>query len=96
MGTMASPNDPVFFLHHANVDRLCAKWQAQHGDPDYQPAAGGPMARTRTTRSIRWTLSMIAENYARRLELLFPNVAYRSASVLDLHTPAKAASGTGA
>lgn len=25
-----SPNDPVFFIHHANVDRLWAKWQLNH------------------------------------------------------------------
>jgi hypothetical protein len=36
-----SPNDPVFFLHHCNVDRIWALWQDQHGDV-YQPAAGGP------------------------------------------------------
>jgi len=27
MLTMASPNDPMFFLHHANIDRLWAEWQ---------------------------------------------------------------------
>ncbi|HSP79299.1 MAG TPA: tyrosinase family protein, partial [Myxococcaceae bacterium] len=35
MGSMAavdtSPNDPIFFLHHANVDRLWAEWQQRHG-----------------------------------------------------------------
>jgi Common central domain of tyrosinase/von Willebrand factor type A domain len=36
-----SPNDPVFFLHHCNVDRIWALWQDQHGDV-YAPAAGGP------------------------------------------------------
>jgi tyrosinase len=32
---MTSPNDPVFFLHHCNVDRIWAAWQARHpaGDP---------------------------------------------------------------
>jgi tyrosinase len=32
-GTMlpsTSPNDPVFFLHHCNIDRLWAVWQQQH------------------------------------------------------------------
>src|SRR5919198_3539715 len=32
-GTMAgpsSPADPVFFLHHANIDRLWARWQSSH------------------------------------------------------------------
>jgi hypothetical protein len=31
MNTMASPNDPVFFLHHANVDRLWESWQQVNG-----------------------------------------------------------------
>jgi tyrosinase len=32
-GTMSganSPADPIFFLHHANVDRLWAEWQTKH------------------------------------------------------------------
>jgi hypothetical protein len=34
-----SPNDPLFWLHHANVDRLWAIWQTMPGqewrlDPD--------------------------------------------------------------
>jgi tyrosinase len=37
-----SPNDPVFFLHHANVDRLWARWQAAHATVPYAPASGGP------------------------------------------------------
>jgi tyrosinase-like protein len=37
-----SPNDPVFFLHHANVDRLWARWQAAHSTVPYAPASGGP------------------------------------------------------
>lgn len=28
MATMQSPNDPIFWLHHANVDRLWAAWVA--------------------------------------------------------------------
>lgn len=30
MVTMASPRDPIFFLHHANIDRIWASWNA-HG-----------------------------------------------------------------
>jgi hypothetical protein len=32
MGVMNSPNDPIFFLHHANVDRLWNRWQVLHPD----------------------------------------------------------------
>jgi tyrosinase len=42
-GTMllpTSPNDPVFFLHHANVDRLWAAWQAAHTGKTYEPKKG--------------------------------------------------------
>ena len=40
---LASPNDPIFFLHHANVDRLWAEWQKAHPDDLYRPrgAAAG-------------------------------------------------------
>jgi tyrosinase len=37
VGTMAgasSPADPVFFLHHANIDRLWALWQTAHKGAD--------------------------------------------------------------
>lgn len=30
--TASSPNDPIFFLLHCNVDRLWATWQRQHPD----------------------------------------------------------------
>ncbi len=38
MSRMTSPNDPIFFLHHANVDRIWAKWQLTHpGAANYNP-----------------------------------------------------------
>ncbi|MFI9293698.1 tyrosinase family protein [Streptomyces gardneri] len=42
MGPGTSPNDPVFFLHHCNVDRLWARWQHAHPAAPYLPASGGP------------------------------------------------------
>lgn len=42
-GTMilpTAPNDPVFFLAHANVDRLWSVWQARHPGRTYEPKAG--------------------------------------------------------
>jgi tyrosinase len=44
MGTMVyatSPNDPVFFLHHANVDRIWASWEIT-SRAHYQPQRGAP------------------------------------------------------
>jgi tyrosinase len=42
MMTPASPNDPVFFLLHSNVDRLWAEWQESHGIDTYAPVSGYP------------------------------------------------------
>jgi hypothetical protein len=30
MGTSASPADPLFWLHHAFIDKIWADWQALH------------------------------------------------------------------
>jgi tyrosinase len=38
-----SPNDPVFWLNHCNVDRLWWQWQGQWGINTYQPVSGGPV-----------------------------------------------------
>lgn len=35
MGPVTSPNDPVFFLHHCNVDRIWALWQFRHPGQNY-------------------------------------------------------------
>lgn len=43
MLTMASPNDPVFWLHHANIDRLWGIWQLLNPSVCwYLPGEGGP------------------------------------------------------
>ena len=44
-GTMApitSPNDPIFFLHHCNVDRLWAEWQLANPRVPYLPDGSTP------------------------------------------------------
>ncbi|KAH9250017.1 hypothetical protein BASA83_001070 [Batrachochytrium salamandrivorans] len=38
-GTSTSTNDPIFFLHHRNLDRLWAVWQQQH--PNLASTYGG-------------------------------------------------------
>lgn len=38
MATMQSPTDPIFWLHHANVDRLWSAWQQAGGGRTTPPA----------------------------------------------------------
>jgi tyrosinase len=40
MGTREAPNDPVFWLHHCNIDRLWWRWQTTRGIDTYQPRSG--------------------------------------------------------
>jgi tyrosinase len=37
MAPATSPNDPVFYLNHCNVDRIWQDWQQRHGNPPYLP-----------------------------------------------------------
>jgi len=37
MMTSTSPNDPVFWLHHSNIDRIWSAWQDLHGVNNYVP-----------------------------------------------------------
>ena len=42
MGWSSSPNDPVFFLHHCNVDRIWAAWQEKYPAAPYLPDMTAP------------------------------------------------------
>ena len=37
-----SPNDPIFFLHHCNVDRIWAAWQRRYPNASYVPDQSAP------------------------------------------------------
>lgn len=37
METERSPADPLFWLHHSNVDRIWARWQAKNKNPGARP-----------------------------------------------------------
>lgn len=55
MATMTSPNDPVFFLHHCQVDRIWALWQQNHPGPDnYNPDGIGGYGHRLTDRMWPW------------------------------------------
>jgi tyrosinase len=51
MAPATSPNDPVFYLNHCNVDRIWAAWQATPGDRPYLPndAESATLFRHRTS-----------------------------------------------
>lgn len=52
MATTESPADPVFWLHHATVDRIWAEWQALHPE-QVHPALDEPLHPwTTTTREV--------------------------------------------
>jgi tyrosinase len=57
MEPATSPNDPVFFLHHCNVDRLWNLWQtAKAGGfgKGYVPVSGGPVGHNLTDALFPW------------------------------------------
>ncbi|HEY8637776.1 MAG TPA: tyrosinase family protein [Solirubrobacteraceae bacterium] len=41
IGNATSPNDPIFWLVHANVDRMWTLWEKQNGQL-YEPLSGAP------------------------------------------------------
>ena len=51
---MTSPNDPVFWLHHANIDKIWAIWQGMYPSATFQPASGGPPGHNLNDRMWPW------------------------------------------
>ena len=49
-----SPFDPIFYLHHCNIDRLWAMWQMD-GHADEYPATGGKVHHRRNDIMYPWT-----------------------------------------
>lgn len=43
MGPGSSPNDPIFFLNHCNVDRIWEGWMRRRGRTYLPPAGQGPV-----------------------------------------------------
>lgn len=61
MGPGTSPNDPIFFLHHANVDRIWALWEPSGGNNAYEPVVGGPFGHSLSDSMYPWNGSALPE-----------------------------------
>ncbi len=47
MASGTSPNDPVFWFNHCNVERIFWRWQARNGYSNFAPGSGGPTGHNR-------------------------------------------------
>lgn len=90
MTQMTSPNDPIFFLHHANVDRLWAKWQLTHPEADnYNPNNTGNVGHRLDDRMWPWDggdSSTNTSNAAPMLPLIDASDIRRPRDVLDIES----------
>ena len=83
LGTMAAnsaPNDPVFFLHHANIDRLWSVWMERHGQ-QYLPESGGPVGHN--IDDLMWPYHQIGMEVSPRMVLDSRTYGY----IYDSETP---------
>ncbi len=88
MTRMTSPNDPIFFLHHANIDRLWAKWQLTHpGTDNYNPNQTGNVGHKLDDRMWPWDggdSSTTVNSVVALLPVFDTNDTRRPRDVLDI------------
>jgi len=66
MGTMLSTNDPFFYLHHSNVDRIFALWQDCHNYDKLSPNYTVPLsAYEGTEKGLDGTLDIMPYDWER-------------------------------
>lgn len=92
MRRMTSPNDPIFFLHHCQVDRIWTKWQKDYpGSANFNPSASGGAGHRPNDPMWPWDGGAsdvgIAQDNATSLDDLIPKYAQtdivRTTDVLD-------------
>jgi hypothetical protein len=87
----ASPNDPIFFMHHCNVDRLWAMWQIDgHQGAGFYPAAGEPHGHNLNDPMWPWVGALAGYSSNNALpDIVLPDFsgepARRPVDVLDHH-----------
>jgi hypothetical protein len=79
----ASPFDPMFYLHHCNIDRLWAMWQMDGHATEY-PTSGGNAHHHRNDPMYPWVGT--APGYSGNIS--FPPIAMPDFSALGPVTPA--------
>jgi tyrosinase len=100
-GTMASgdsPNDPVFWLHHANIDRLWADWQLdeKHWNMDhkgYLPISNGPSGLNVNDAMPPWFGTSTPANAANFYSLEYKYKKYYRPNVVDRELSVSEATG---
>ena len=77
MNMASSPNDPLFMLHHANLDRIWDSWQKQNSSRVYQIMGSSNQQRTQNVTLdtpllmqglaanglVRWVMNTTVLNY---------------------------------
>jgi hypothetical protein len=65
MDTSSSPADPIFFLHHANIDRLWSNWQQQNSasEPPNQSEELQPPPLFAVTVASQLSIGQLAYQY---------------------------------
>ena len=86
MGFMSSPNDPIFLLNHANIDRLWALWQTDgHGGEGFYPDAGEPEGHNQENPMWPWDGGNTGVTTVSEIQALIPNFTdeVRPVDILD-------------
>lgn len=74
MGTDISPYDPMFFLHHNNIDRIFDMWQRKHNDVTSYGAGVGeyfigyPIGEWTRSDAKRFTVTQVLDSTSMRLD----------------------------
>ncbi|KAJ9070419.1 hypothetical protein DSO57_1008160 [Entomophthora muscae] len=66
MGRMSSPNDPIFWIHHANVDYWYAQWQDSFGKDNYIPGKENDPLPHFSPTTVKDTFDTLAYPYCYR------------------------------
>ena len=89
MMTMTSPNDPIFFLHHCQVDRIWAKWQVDHpGTANFNPLNTGGVGHRVNDPMWPWDGGVSSTTWTSIAGLLptYPQTdVVRAADIIDHH-----------